>query len=75
MYDKICDIICEQLDIDKSSISPETDLITDLGCDSLDIIELTSLMQDEFGFGDIPEDDLRKMSTIADLVAYAEAHS
>ena len=74
MYEKITALICQQLDIDEADISPDTEFITDLGCDSLDIVELTITLEEEFGMPEVPEEDLKAIKSIGDLVSYAEAH-
>ncbi|MGD0622253.1 MAG: acyl carrier protein [Thermacetogeniaceae bacterium] len=54
-------------------MTPETRFIEDLGADSLDIIQLSSEMENMFGIT-IPLGDLVKLQTIADVVGYIENH-
>lgn len=74
MYEKITALICQQLGLDESEISPDTEFVADLGCDSLDIVELTITLEEEFGMPEVPEEDLKTIKSIGDLVSYAEAH-
>jgi acyl carrier protein len=57
----------------KGELTPETRFIEDLGADSLDIIQLSSEMENMFGIT-IPLGDLVKLQTIADVVGYIENH-
>ena len=70
IFDKIKEIICSQFDIDPDSVSGETNFLTDLGADSLDVVELAMNIEDEFGLDEISEEDIRGIQTVDDLVAY-----
>lgn len=70
IFEKIKEIICGQFDIDPESIQPETNFLTDLGADSLDVVELAMNIEDEFGLGEISEEDIRGVQTVGDLVNY-----
>lgn len=74
LYEKIAGIICDQLGLEASEITRDTAFVADLGCDSLDIVELTISLEEEFGMSEIPEDDLKAIKTVGDLVDYAESH-
>ncbi len=71
-FEKIRDIIAEQLDVaDKDSIT-ETSVITDdLGADSLDVVDLVMAIEDEFSV-EIPEDEVENIKTVGDIVKYVE---
>lgn len=75
MYDKIVEMMCEQFDLTPDVISEETSFVDDLGIDSLDVVELVMELEDVFGMDEIPEEDLKKMRTVGDLVEYVSAHS
>jgi acyl carrier protein len=49
--------------------------VDDLGIDSLDVVELVMELEDAFNMGEIPEEDLKKMRTVGDLVDYVTAHA
>ena len=70
VFEKIKAIICGQFDVDEDSVTDETNFLTDLGADSLDVVELAMNIEDEFGLGEISEEDIRSIQTVADLVAY-----
>lgn len=71
VFEKIRDIIADQLDADKDSIT-ETSVITDdLGADSLDVVDLVMAIEDEFSV-EIPEDEVENIKTVGDIVKYVE---
>ena len=75
MYDKIVEMMCEQFDLTPDAITEDTSFVDDLGIDSLDVVELVMELEDAFGMGEIPEEDLKKMRTVGDLVEYVNTHA
>ena len=74
MFDKVKDIIVEQLGIDEDKVTPASTLVDDLGADSLDVVELIMAFSDEFGI-DIPDDAAGRISTVGDVVAYLKENA
>mgnify|MGYP000976186455 FL=1 len=74
MFEKIRDIIAEQLGIEASEITPESTFVDDLGADSLDIVELIMALEEEFNM-EIPDEEAEKISTVGDVVEYIKSHS
>ena len=72
VFEKIRAIICEQLSIAEDKITPETSLTNDIGADSLDIFQIISNLEDEFGM-EFPNEVAAEMKTVGDAVAYIEA--
>ena len=70
-FDKIRDIIIEQLQVDESEVNMETNLMKDLSADSLDAVEIIMAIEDTFGI-EIPDEDAEKFQTVEDLVKYVE---
>ena len=70
VYEKIIEIIVNQFDVEAEEITEETNFLTDLGADSLDVVELAMNIEDEFELGEISEEDIRSIQTVGDLVAY-----
>lgn len=68
-FDKIREIIAEQLGIDADTITMESSFVDDLGADSLDIVSLIMAMEEEFGI-EFAEDDADKIKTVGDAVNY-----
>ncbi len=73
VLEKIIDIISEQLEIDKAVIKANSTLVDDLGAGSLDMIDLAMSIEDEFSI-ELPDDELDKIKTVADLAAFVEKH-
>ena len=65
--------IAEQLGMDTAEIKPESRLIEDLKADSLDVVAMIVDMENEFSI-QIPDEDLPTLRTVADVIAYIEAH-
>ena len=65
--EKVYDIISEQFDVDKSSLSAATDLVNDLHADSLDLVALIMAFADEFGLS-IPDEVALSGKTLGDAV-------
>ncbi len=74
VFEKIKDILAEQLNIDENDITMDSSFIDDLGADSLDIVELIMAMEEEFGV-EIPEEDAESISTVGAAVEYIKANS
>jgi acyl carrier protein len=67
--EKVKEIICQQLDVDKANIKEESAFIEDLGADSLAIVELVLAFEEQFEL-DIPDEDTEKIRTVGDAVSY-----
>ena len=70
--EKIIGYVSEQFGVDKDSLSRDTSFVDDLNADSLDVVELSMTIEDEFGIGEISAEDLKNIKTIGDLVDYVE---
>ena len=71
MFEKVRDMLAEDLNISADKITIESNVIEDLGADSLDMVELLSRLEDEEGVS-IPEEDLDGMTTVGDIVRELE---
>ena len=69
VLEKLKVIISDQFSIDADKITPETDFITDLGADSLDIVEFVMALEEEMDI-EIPDDDVKDIRTVKDVVDY-----
>ena len=67
MFETVRKVLAEQLEVDESIITPETDIINDLGADSLDVVELMMALEDEYGIT-LPETDVENIKTVQDIV-------
>ena len=64
------DLIAEQFAIDADEISMDSSFVDDLGADSVDLVELVMVMEEEFDIGEIDEEDLAGLKTVGDCVRY-----
>ena len=69
VFEKIKEIMAEQLEVDLDSITPDTSFINDLEADSLDIVEMIMAIEEEFDI-EIPDEDAEKISTVGEAVNY-----
>lgn len=70
---KLKQIIASQLRIDVQSIDDNTDVMEDLGADSLDIVEILMVIEEQFGVS-IPDEDIVSLRCLSDLQAYIESN-
>lgn len=70
-FEKIREIIVEQLGVDESAVTPETHLMKDLEADSLDAVEIIMAIEDEFEI-EIPDEEAEKFHCVGDIVKYVE---
>lgn len=71
MFEKIAQMLAEQLGIPQSKITMESKIIDDLGADSLDVVELLMQLEDETG-KTIPDDEVTNIKTVGEIVAVIE---
>ena len=72
IFEKISEILAEQFGLDVESITMDTTFEGDLDADSVDIVDLSMALEDEFGIGEMSEEDLAKILTVGDLVRYVQ---
>ena len=70
VLEKICEMVAEQFLVEKDSVTAETAFVGDLGADSLDVVELTMALEEEFSLPDTPEEELANIVTVGDLSNY-----
>ena len=72
IFEKLAALLSEQFGVDVDSITMDTSF-EDLGADSLDIVEMTMAVEEEFGLEDMDEEDLSGISPVAYLVRYLKS--
>lgn len=70
---RIRDIVSAQLGVSASEVHPESNILDDLGADSLDVVELVMQLEDEFDI-EVPDEDAETIRTVADVERYVAAH-
>ena len=71
VYEKLKELLSEQLGVDEDSILPDTNIVDDLGADSLDVIELIGSLEDTFNII-ITDERIRELTTVKDVVNFIE---
>jgi acyl carrier protein len=67
IQERVINVIAEQLGVENSQVTPEKNVFSDLGADSLDAIELVMALEDEFNI-ELPDEDADKCQTVSDLI-------
>lgn len=71
-HERVIQILTEQLGLEAGTVTPEKRLQEDLGCDSLDDVELVMAIEDEFGIS-IPDEDIEgRMTTVQNVLDYVD---
>lgn len=71
VFEKLQNMISEQMGIDKSEIKLQTDIIKDIGADSLDMVEILMNVESEWGI-EVDDSEVGDIKTIADVVEFIE---
>ncbi len=69
--EKVTEIIVEQLGVSADQVKPESNLIEDLGADSLDAVELVMAVEEEFGI-EVPDEEAEKLRSVGDIMSLVE---
>lgn len=68
---RVVEIVCEHLAVNKEQINRGTSFMEDIGADSLDIVELVMELEEEFDI-QIPDDQAEKIKTVGEAIDYIE---
>ena len=74
VFEKVRDILVDQLDVEEGAVTMEASIIDDLGADSLDVVDLVMTLEEEFDT-EIPDEDIENLKTVGDIVKYIEDHA
>ena len=72
-FDKVRDIVVDQLGVEADEVNIDSTFIDDLGADSLDIVELMMALEEDFDI-EIPDEDAEKITAVKDAVEYIKEH-
>ncbi len=71
-FDKVKDLLSNQLNIEEAKVTMESNIATDLGADSLDVFEILMGLEEEFNIT-IPDEKVNEIKTVGDLVAFIDS--
>ncbi|MCK5589798.1 MAG: acyl carrier protein [Dehalococcoidales bacterium] len=78
IFEKLKEVIVEQLGVDENDVTPEVSFTEDLNADSLDLIELITAVEEEFSTPtnklEIPDEDAENMKTVQNAIDYLRDH-
>ena len=74
VFERIREIICDQLDLEEDKVTMDSDIMEDFEADSLDVVDLVMSIEDEFGL-EVPDDQIENFRTVGDVVLYIEENS
>ena len=69
IFEKVADLLADQFGMDPDQINEDT-AFEDLGADSVDLVELSMSLEEEFGIEEMSEEDISSIHTVGDLVNY-----
>ena len=73
MFEKLRDIIVEQVGVSADSITVDSNFEEDLGLDSLDLVELSMALEAEYNIGEMTEEEVAGIKTVGDLMTYLQS--
>ena len=68
IFEKVCALIAEQFNVEEDSITMDTSFEDDLNADSVDIVDLSMALEEEFGLDELGEEEASAITTVGDLV-------
>ena len=74
VFEKIKEILVDQLHVNENDVTPDASFIDDLGADSLDIVELIMAMEEEFDI-EVAEEEVENLTTVGAAVDYIRANA
>ena len=74
VFERIRQIIYDQLDLEEHKVTMDSDIMEDFEADSLDVVDLVMSIEDEFGL-EVPDDQIENFRTVGDVVRYIEENS
>lgn len=74
MFEKLCKLIAEQFGVDPETVTADSAFVDDLGADSVDLMDLSMALEEEFGMEEMEADEIESIVTVGDLYKYMQDH-
>ena len=74
MFEKLCKLIADQFGVEPDAVSADTAFVDDLGADSVDLVDLSMALEEEFGMEEMDSEDIESIVTVGDLYKYMQEH-
>ena len=74
MFEKLCKLIAEQFGVDPDSVTADSAFVDDLGADSVDLMDLSMALEEEFGMEEMEAEEIEGIVTVGDLYKYMQDH-
>lgn len=74
MLEKLCVLIAEQFGVEPDSITADTTFVDGLGADSVDLVDLSMALEEEFGMEEMDAEEIETIITVGDLYKYMQDH-
>ena len=72
IFEKLVALIAEQFNVDEDSITMDTSFVDDLNADSVDLMDLSVALEEEFGIEEMADEDVSSITTVGDLVRFLQ---
>ncbi len=74
MFEKLCKLIADQFGVEPDSVTADTAFVDDLGADSVDLVDLSMALEEEFGMEEMEAEEIETIITVGDLYKYMQDH-
>ena len=74
MFEKLCKLIAEQFGVAPETVTADSAFVDDLGADSVDLMDLSMALEEEFGMEEMDSEDIESIVTVGDLYKYMQKH-
>ncbi len=72
VFEKVREVLCDQLDVEEEKVTMESVITDDLGADSLDVVDLIMSLEEEFDV-EIPDEEVENVKSVGDIVKFIES--
>ena len=73
IFEKLVALIAEQFNVDEDSITMDTSFVDDLNADSVDLMDLSVALEEEFGIEEMADEDVSSIATVGDVVHFLQS--